>query len=59
VTARDWTMADVLHVVELSHIYDGWSIAHLRDGRVVNRWDPEEYPGRYAATELALAGMLE
>lgn len=29
---------DVDHTIELPHIYDGWSIAVLKDGTKVNRW---------------------
>lgn len=31
-------------------IYDGWSVAEMDDGRLLNRWDPTDYPGRWART---------
>ena len=34
---------------ELSEIYDGWSIAQLPDGTMINRWD--KGTRRYVATE--------
>ena len=37
---------------ELSEIYDGWSIAQLPDGTMINRWD--EGTRRYIATEQSL-----
>ena len=33
---------DVEHTIELPHIYDGWSIAVLKDGTMVNRWEGQE-----------------
>ncbi len=47
---RDWSMDDVDTLIELPHIYDGWSAARLKDGRLVNRWDSDDYPQRYEAT---------
>lgn len=45
----DYTQVD--HFIEIRGIYDGWSIAVMADGRHVNRWDPETYPGRYKAAQ--------
>lgn len=30
----------VAHVIELRHVYDGWSVAVMRDGSLRNRWEP-------------------
>jgi hypothetical protein len=38
-------------LIELRGVYDGWSVAILPNGTVLNRWDPIAYPRRYAATE--------
>lgn len=48
---RDWTMDDVEMLYEIRGVYDGWSAALLKDGRMVNRWDAAEYPARHAATK--------
>ena len=32
---------DVAAFIELRHIYDGWSVAKMKDGTYVNRW-PED-----------------
>ena len=39
---------------ELSEIYDGWSIAQLPDGTMINRWD--KGTRRYIATEQWMKG---
>lgn len=44
-------MDDVAHLIELRGVYDGWSIAVMKDGRALNRWDKKEYPKRWAATQ--------
>jgi hypothetical protein len=36
-------------LIEVRGIYDGWSVAQLSDGSLVNRWEPGDY--RYAATQ--------
>lgn len=61
--ARYATYADdIAHLVEYPSIYDGWSVAVLKDGTLVNRWandddsGPREgYERRYAATAEAIA----
>lgn len=54
---------DVVYVVQVDGVYDGWSIAVLADGRRWNRWgNPAQtgpkpgYERRYAAVEAYLAG---
>lgn len=52
-------MDEVDHLIELPHVYDGWSIAILDDGTVCNRWAAgheltrgrEGYERRFKATE--------
>jgi hypothetical protein len=48
---RDWTMDDVVMLFDGGRlgIYDGWIAAELSDGRIVNRWDEDDY--RYARTQ--------
>lgn len=41
--------------IELRDVYDGWSIAHLPDGTLVNRWEPGDR--RHAATRVAIEQM--
>lgn len=51
------------YLVEIAGIYDGWSIAVLKDGSQVNRWENDEgtgpgpgYERRYIRTqELIMA----
>lgn len=58
--------ADVAHTIEIPGVYDGWSIAVLKDGTMINRWadteDPtkpaEGYERRYRMTEEAIRGDL-
>lgn len=45
-------------IVEIQGVYDGWSIAVLDDGTMVNRWENDEgtgpepgYERRYYATK--------
>lgn len=35
---REFHPSEVAEYIELRHVYDGWSIAHLKDGTWVNRW---------------------
>lgn len=46
-TGIEWDSVD--HLVEIPGVYDGWSIAVMRDGTQVNRW-PVGDP-RHAATQ--------
>lgn len=56
---RDWTMDDVAMLYDGSHlnIYDGWIAAALKDGRLVNRWDRDDY--RYARTEEFIDDLIK
>lgn len=52
------------HTIELRGVYDGWSIAVLTDGTLVNRWandaDDGAEPGyerRFAATQVHIDRM--
>lgn len=52
---------EIDHVIELRGVYDGWSIAVLKDGRMLNRWandagdGPEPgYERRYELTKKAM-----
>lgn len=40
-------------LIELKHVYDGWSIAVTEGGRLVNRWEnvQDEFPERFEATQ--------
>ena len=40
--------------IEIREIYDGWSVAKLPDGTLVNRWD--KGTRRYVATEQWIKG---
>lgn len=53
---------DIAELIEYPEVYDGWSVAVMRDGTLVNRWaDPEHperprhgYERRYEATQKAM-----
>lgn len=32
-------MEQVEVLIEIAGVYDGWSAARMKDGRVLNRWD--------------------
>lgn len=49
---------DVDHYIEVREIYDGWSVAVLKDGTHINRWDPHEEPYRFAATNKFIGEVL-
>lgn len=57
-----FTDDDIDHVIELRGVYDGWSVAVLKNGIRVNRWagiDGQAIPGyerRWKMTEDYLAG---
>lgn len=51
--------ADVDHIIELPEVYDGWSIAVLKDGTWWNRWSNDDdtgpregYERRYRLTQV-------
>ena len=57
---RSWLIdgSEVVHLIEIPGVYDGWSVAVLADGRYWNRWGndaqdgPEPgYESRYAKTQ--------
>lgn len=54
---RDWGMDDVFMLYEIPGVYDGWSAALLKDGRVVNRWTPEYDEWRFNQTEMFIAKL--
>ena len=55
----------IAHLIEFRGVYDGWSIAVLKDGSLVNRWaEPDGtpragYERRFKATEAAIQRMRE
>ena len=42
---------DIAMLIELPDVYDGWSVKMLMDGALVNRWDKDQYPWRYAEAQ--------
>lgn len=34
---------EVVMLYEIRGNYDGWSVAKLKDGTLVNRWEPDSY----------------
>lgn len=49
---------DILHLIELRDVYDGWSVVATKDGRFINRWANDDgsgpepgYERRWAKTE--------
>lgn len=54
-----YTEAEVDHLIELHGIYDGWSIAVLKDGTKVNRWAGiEGYEARAERTQAYIDKWL-
>jgi hypothetical protein len=60
VSSEQFSEAAVL--IELPGVYDGWSIAQLPDGRMLNRWSDEAGTGpaagmqrRWEATEVYIS----
>ena len=48
---------DVAYLIEVRGVYDGWSIAVMKDGRLVNRWAGEPgYERRAATVDAYIAG---
>jgi len=44
------------YLIELRGVYDGWSVAVLKDGTRVNRWAGTDYTYRAEVTEAFLNG---
>ena len=38
----DVDMSKVACLIEIRGIYDGWSVAQMQDGALINRWDEED-----------------
>lgn len=49
---------EIVMYYEIRGLYDGWSAAMLSDGRIVNRWSPED-GRRYTETEKFIAELKE
>lgn len=46
---------DIAAYIELRGVYDGWSVAHMKDGRMLNRWppgDPRHEPTQHAIDRM-------
>lgn len=56
-TERDWGMDDIVMLYEIPGVYDGWSAAELKDGRVVNRWTADYDEWRFNQTEMFIAKL--
>lgn len=61
-----FTEDEIDHLIQLCGVYDGWSIAVLKDGRRINRWANDDntgpepgYERRYEATQRVLDGRGE
>ena len=48
---------EIVNLIEIRGIYDGWSVAEMRDGSYLNRWDATIFPARHAATQTYIDGM--
>ena len=35
-------MDEVAMTIEVRGIFDGWSVAQMKDGRLLNRWPPDD-----------------
>jgi hypothetical protein len=43
------------YYIEIRGVYDGWSVAKMKDGSYINRWEPEDR--RYQATQDFIEAM--
>ena len=43
--------------IKIRGIYDGWSVAVMKDGRMLNRWPPDDR--RHAPTQAWIAMKAE
>lgn len=48
---------DVALYIKVRGVYDGWSVAKMKDGRLINRWPPDDR--RHAATEKYISWAQE
>ena len=48
-------MDEVAMTIEVRGIWDGWSAALMKDGRLLNRWPPGDY--RHQPTQEWIDGM--
>lgn len=46
--------------INLAHVYDGWSVAQLDDGRLRNRWEDarDQFPERFEATQEWISAQM-
>lgn len=49
-------MDEVAMLIEIRGVYDGWSIAEMKDGSLINRWDEDD--PRFLPTEDFIDGMM-
>ena len=49
--------ANVEYYIEIRGIYDGWSVAVMKDGRMLNRWPPSDR--RHKPTQAWIAAHLD
>lgn len=63
---RDYDPREIDFTYEIRPLYDGWSIAVLRDGTIINRWanpvlakDDPTIRHRRTATEQYIANLRE
>lgn len=43
------------YYIEIRGVYDGWSVAKMKDGSYINRWEPEDR--RYQVTQDFIEAM--
>ena len=49
-------MDEVAMTIEVRGIFDGWSVAQMKDGRLLNRWPPDDR--RHQPTQEWIAAHL-
>ena len=50
-------MDEVAMTIEVRGIFDGWSVALMRDGRLLNRWPPDDR--RHQPTQEWIAALAQ
>lgn len=52
---RGFLPEDIESYIEIRGIYDGWSVAKMKDGRMLNRWPL--YDRRHKPTQAWIAAL--
>ena len=54
---RGFLPEDIESYIEIRGIYDGWSVAKMKDGRMLCRWPPSD--SRHKPTQAWIAAHID